>query len=332
ARRLLVSEGLDGVDATDHEQEGDETARHVQTVEAGREVEHRAVRVGLHADVLGDQLPILEDLTDHEDRAEGVAQEEPLDDAPLGQGEEPARAARLQAFCREHAELGGERRRHQDERVDEGVDDVELRRLLLPQGLRRRTEREVHREQAGEEHDLAAQPDDRADRDGVGPVDDRSARCDGGGSGHSSIMADIAHGESTTLACRATRPDAAPRRVATIVAMPTELTWPAVLTELLAGGDLSISEAEWTMAQVMSGEATPAQIGAFLVALRAKGETVDEIVGFRDAILAAARPLPIDPMALDIVGTGGDRFGTVNVSSMSSIVCAAAGVPVAKHG
>ena len=114
--------------------------------------------------------------------------------------------------------------------------------------------------------------------------------------------------------------------------MPTELTWPAVLTELLARGDLSISEAEWTMAQVMSGEATPAQIGAFLIALRAKGETVDEIVGFRDAILAAAKPLPIDPMALDIVGTGGDRFGTVNVSSMSSIVCAAAGVPVAKHG
>ena len=145
-------------------------------------------------------------------------------------------------------------------------------------------------------------------------------------------MADIAHSESTTLACRASRPDAAPGWVATIVAMPTELTWPAVLTELLAGGDLSISEAEWTMSQVMSGEATPAQIGAFLVALRAKGETVDEIVGFRDAILAAARPLPIDPMALDIVGTGGDRFGTVNVSSMSSIVCAAAGVPVAKHG
>jgi anthranilate phosphoribosyltransferase len=145
-------------------------------------------------------------------------------------------------------------------------------------------------------------------------------------------MADIAHGESTTRACRGSRPDAAPARVGTIMPMPTELTWPAVLTELLAGGDLSISEAEWTMSQVMSGEATPAQIGAFLIALRAKGETVDEIVGFRDAILAAAKPLPIDPMALDIVGTGGDRFGTVNVSSMSSIVCAAAGVPVAKHG
>ena len=61
--------------------------------------------------------------------------------------------------------------------------------------------------------------------------------------------------------------------------MPTELTWPAVLTELLAGGDLSIAEADWAMGQVMSGDASPAQIAAFLVALRAKGETVDEIVG-----------------------------------------------------
>jgi len=114
--------------------------------------------------------------------------------------------------------------------------------------------------------------------------------------------------------------------------MPTELAWPAVLTELLAGGDLSISEAEWAMKQVMTGEASEAQLGAFLVALRAKGETVDEIVGFRDAILANARPLDVDPMALDIVGTGGDRFGTVNVSTMSSVVAAAAGAKVVKHG
>jgi anthranilate phosphoribosyltransferase len=114
--------------------------------------------------------------------------------------------------------------------------------------------------------------------------------------------------------------------------MSSEITWPAVLTDLLEGTDLSIAQAEWSMSQVMSGAATPAQIAGFLVALRAKGETVAEVVGFRDAILAASRPLSIDPMALDIVGTGGDRFGTVNVSSMSSIVCAAAGVPVAKHG
>ena len=114
--------------------------------------------------------------------------------------------------------------------------------------------------------------------------------------------------------------------------MSTELTWPAVLTQLLAGADLSIFEASWAMEEVMAGRATPAQLAAFLVALRAKGETVDEIVGFRDAVLANALPLSIDPNALDIVGTGGDRFGTVNVSTMSSIVAAAAGTPVIKHG
>lgn len=82
----------------------------------------------------------------------------------------------------------------------------------------------------------------------------------------------------------------------------------------------------------MTGSATPAQLAAFLVGLRVKGETVDEIVGFRDAVLEHAVPLPVDPMALDIVGTGGDRVGTVNVSTMASIVCAASAVPVIKHG
>lgn len=114
--------------------------------------------------------------------------------------------------------------------------------------------------------------------------------------------------------------------------MPTELTWPAVLTELLAGADLSIAEATWAMEEVMEGRATPAQLAAFLVALRAKGETIDEIVGFRDAILGHAQPLAVDAMALDIVGTGGDRSGTVNVSTMSSVVAAAAGARVVKHG
>jgi anthranilate phosphoribosyltransferase len=77
---------------------------------------------------------------------------------------------------------------------------------------------------------------------------------------------------------------------------------------------------------------TQAQLAGFLIALRVKGETVDEIVGFRDAVLEHAVPLPVDPMALDIVGTGGDRFGTVNVSTMASVVAAASGVPVIKHG
>jgi anthranilate phosphoribosyltransferase len=109
-------------------------------------------------------------------------------------------------------------------------------------------------------------------------------------------------------------------------------SWSSVLTALLDGEDLSVADAAWAMDQVMTGEATDAHVAGFLIALRAKGETVDEIVGFRDAILDHAVPLPVDPMALDIVGTGGDRFGTVNVSTTASIVAAAAGVPVIKHG
>lgn len=114
--------------------------------------------------------------------------------------------------------------------------------------------------------------------------------------------------------------------------MTDATTWPDLLDSLLAGEDLSVSEATWAMSQIMSGEASPSQLAGFLVALRAKGETVDEIVGFRDAILDAALPLPLNPDALDIVGTGGDRFGTVNISTMASIIAAATGVPVVKHG
>lgn len=114
--------------------------------------------------------------------------------------------------------------------------------------------------------------------------------------------------------------------------MVTEPSWPALLSALLDGENLSINEASWAMKEVMKGEATPAQLAGFLVALRAKGETVDEIVGFRDAILENSLPLAVDPMALDIVGTGGDRSGTVNVSTMASVVAAASGVPVVKHG
>src|SRR5690606_18891876 len=88
----------------------------------------------------------------------------------------------------------------------------------------------------------------------------------------------------------------------------------------------------WAMRQVMRGEVTHAQLAGFLVALRAKGETVDEIVGFRDAILESAVPLPVSADALDIVGTGGDRVGTVNVSTPAAIIVGAAGIPVVKHG
>lgn len=115
--------------------------------------------------------------------------------------------------------------------------------------------------------------------------------------------------------------------------MPTEYTWPSLLTALVDGRDLSIGESEWAMGSVMAGEATSAQLAGLLVALRAKGETVDEIVGFRDAVLANAEKLPVDPMALDIVGTGGDPYGAVlNISSIASVIAAAAGIPVVKHG
>ena len=114
--------------------------------------------------------------------------------------------------------------------------------------------------------------------------------------------------------------------------MADALTWPDVLTTLLEGRDLSVSDSTWAMRQVMQGEASAAQLAAFLIALRAKGETIDEVVGFRDAILEAAVPLPVSAEVLDIVGTGGDRIGTVNVSTTAAIVIGSLGIPVVKHG
>ena len=109
-------------------------------------------------------------------------------------------------------------------------------------------------------------------------------------------------------------------------------SWPVVLETVIAGNDLSIGQASWVMERIMLGEASDAHIGALLGALRAKGEAVEELVGFRDAILTHAMPLEGDSEMLDIVGTGGDRLKTVNVSTMASIVVAASGVPVLKHG
>ena len=115
--------------------------------------------------------------------------------------------------------------------------------------------------------------------------------------------------------------------------MSSTLTWPRILGTLVDGENLSIFEATWAMKRVMAGEATSAQLAGLLVALRVKGETVDEIVGFRDAVLENALPLDVDPMVLDIVGTGGDPYGAVlNISSVASVIAAASGVPVIKHG
>lgn len=112
--------------------------------------------------------------------------------------------------------------------------------------------------------------------------------------------------------------------------------WPELLTTLLDGHDLPASHARVAMSTILNGDATPAQLIGFIVALKAKGETPEEISGLLDAVLAAATLVPLDESmrerALDIVGTGGDRSHSINVSTMSAIVVAGAGVPVCKHG
>lgn len=109
-------------------------------------------------------------------------------------------------------------------------------------------------------------------------------------------------------------------------------TWPALLTRLLAREDLASGDAAWAMREIMAGEATPAQIAAFAVALRAKGESPAEVAGLSATMLERATPVELTVDCVDVVGTGGDGAHTVNISSMASVVAAAAGVPVAKHG
>lgn len=112
----------------------------------------------------------------------------------------------------------------------------------------------------------------------------------------------------------------------------TDLTWPRVLSALMAGENLPSEATEWAIGEIFDGEATPVQIAAFAVALRAKGETVDELTGLATGALSRAVSLNLPGRILDIVGTGGDRSGSVNISSMSSVVAAGAGIGVAKHG
>ncbi len=112
----------------------------------------------------------------------------------------------------------------------------------------------------------------------------------------------------------------------------SDQSWPGTLSSLLAGEDLSRGAAGWALRQIMAGEATEAQIGAFMMALRSKGETVAELAGLVDVMLENAVLLNTGSDAVDIVGTGGDLVGTVNISSMASVVTAAAGIPVLKHG
>ena len=109
-------------------------------------------------------------------------------------------------------------------------------------------------------------------------------------------------------------------------------SWPEVLGALISGTDLSSGDTAWAMDRIMSGEAGDAQIAAFLVGLRAKGETVEEISGLVESMYAHATVIEVPGRAVDIVGTGGDRAKTVNISTMSAIVAAGAGALVVKHG
>jgi anthranilate phosphoribosyltransferase len=106
----------------------------------------------------------------------------------------------------------------------------------------------------------------------------------------------------------------------------------AALASVVDGRTLSREEAQLSMGAVMDGEATPAQLGAFLTALRIRGETVDELAGFAMAMRAHAVHVDAPEGAIDTCGTGGDGRGTFNISTAAALVLAAAGVPVAKHG
>ena len=109
-------------------------------------------------------------------------------------------------------------------------------------------------------------------------------------------------------------------------------SWPAVLGALVGGEDLTAEQTAWAMGEVLAGEATPVQVAGFAVALRAKGETVEEVAGLVAAMYAVATPLEVPGRTLDVVGTGGDRSMSVNISTMAAIVAAGAGARVVKHG
>lgn len=116
---------------------------------------------------------------------------------------------------------------------------------------------------------------------------------------------------------------------------PPAPSWPQVLGRLTTGSELVPGQAAWAMDQIMSGAATPAQIAAFGVSMKMKCPTAEEVRELADTMLGYALRVPTDVIGtdtVDIVGTGGDGSNTVNLSTMASIVVAAAGIPVVKHG
>jgi anthranilate phosphoribosyltransferase len=113
---------------------------------------------------------------------------------------------------------------------------------------------------------------------------------------------------------------------------PAVRSWPHLLSALLRGDELSADDTAWAMGEIMAGAATPSQIAGFVVALRAKGESADEMDGLVRAMLANAHRIEVPGPIVDVVGTGGDRAHTVNISTMAALVVAGTGARVVKHG
>lgn len=114
--------------------------------------------------------------------------------------------------------------------------------------------------------------------------------------------------------------------------MSTQTSWASILEDLAANRSISRDQSSWALSQIMTGDAPEDQVSSFMLALRSKGETVEELAGLVDTMLENSLKLETGNNAVDIVGTGGDMIGTVNISTMASILTAASGVPVLKHG
>ncbi len=115
-------------------------------------------------------------------------------------------------------------------------------------------------------------------------------------------------------------------------ATPAGPSWSDLFATLTARRDLTTEQTSWAMSEIMSGAASTPKVAAFLVGLKTKGESVDELTGLADTMLEHAVRISVPGRTLDIVGTGGDRSHTVNISTMSALVIAGAGLTVVKHG
>ena len=112
----------------------------------------------------------------------------------------------------------------------------------------------------------------------------------------------------------------------------SDYTWPDILTGLVRSEGLEEGAATWALNEIFASRASDVQIAALLTALRAKGETEDEIRGMAEAMLSNALPITLDPDAVDIVGTGGDRANTVNISTMAAVVMPGPAPPSSSTG